>query len=202
MNWMDQVSGLMQQYSGAQATQAPQTVDNDFDTFAQAAPQSAVADGLSAAFRSDQTPAFGNMVGQLFNQSNGQQRASILNTLLAVAGPMILQKIMSRGAGAGNTGAATGSGGTAGGGLGSLIDLIGGATGGAGGSVPQITPEQAEQISPEAVADIAQEAEKKDPSVIDQISNVYSQHPDLIKTLGAAALTVALASIAARQSRS
>jgi len=200
MNWMDQVSGLMQQYNGAQATQAPQTVNDDFDTFSQAAPQTAIADGLSAAFRSEQTPAFGNMVGQLFNQSNGQQRASILNTLLAVAGPMILQKIMSRGAGAGNTGASGSSG--AGGGLGSLIDLIGGATSNTGGGVPQITPEQAEQISPEAVADIAQEAEKKDPSVIDQISNVYSQHPDLIKTLGAAALTVALASIASRQARS
>lgn len=201
MNWMDQVSGLMQQYNGAQPTQAPQTVDNDFDQFAQAAPQSALADGLSAAFRSEQTPAFGNMVGQLFSQSNGQQRASILNTLLAVAGPMILQKIMSRGAGAGNTGATAGGG--AGGGLGSLIDLIGGATGNsASGGVPQITPEQAAQISPEQVADIAQEAEKKDPSVIDQISNVYSQHPDLIKTLGAAALTVALASIASRQARS
>lgn len=200
MNWMDQVSGLMQQYSGANANQAPQTVDNDFDALAQAAPQSTIADGLSAAFRSDQTPAFGNMVGQLFNQSNGQQRASILNTLLAVAGPMILQKIMSRGAGAGgNTGASTSG---AGGGLGSLIDLIGGGLGGGGGATPQITPEQAAQIPAETVADIAHEAEKHDPSVIDQISNVYAQHPDLIKTLGATALTVALASIAARQTRS
>ena len=39
--------------------------------------------GLAAAFRSDQTPPFGQMVSRLFSQSGGQQQAGLLNTLLA-----------------------------------------------------------------------------------------------------------------------
>ncbi|HVF50162.1 MAG TPA: hypothetical protein VNA19_08750 [Pyrinomonadaceae bacterium] len=175
MEWMNQISGLLQQYQNAQPQQAPATVDNDFDQFTQAAPQSALADGLAAAFRSDQTPPFGQMTSQLFGQSNGQQRASILNTLLSTLGPTILSQILNRSGGSG------------------LAGLLG------GGQQQQVTPEQAEQISPEAVQGIAEEAAKRDPSIIDSISNVYAEHPTLIKTLGGAALTIALAKIAQRQ---
>ncbi len=175
MDWMNQLGGILQQYSGAQPNQAPDTVDNDFDQFAQAAPQSAMADGLAAAFRSDQTPPFGNMVAQLFGQSNGHQRASILNTLIAAVGPTIISQVLSR--------SGSGSG---------LAGLL-------SGGQREITPEQAEQIPPEAVQQVAAEAEKKDPSVIDMISNVYAEQPTLIKTLGGAALTIALAKIAQRQ---
>jgi hypothetical protein len=51
------------------------------------------------------------------------------------------------------------------------------------------------------VQEIAAYAEKKDPTVIDQISDFYSQHPTLVKVLGAAALTIALSQIAQRQQR-
>ncbi len=175
MDWMNQLGGILQQYNGAQPNQAPDTVDNDFDQFAQAAPQSAMADGLAAAFRSDQTPPFGNMVAQLFGQSNGLQRASILNTLIAALGPTIISQVLSRSGG--------------GSGLAGLLS----------GGQQEVTPEQAEQIPPEAVQQVAAEAEKKDPSVIDMISNVYAEQPTLIKTLGGAALTIALAKIAQRQ---
>jgi hypothetical protein len=63
----------------------------------------------------------------------------------------------------------------------------------------EVTPEQAEQIPAGAVEEIAAQAEKKDPSVIDQVSNFYAEHPTLVKTLGAAALTIALTKIAQRQ---
>ena len=175
MDWINQVSGILQQYQGAQPSQAPNTVDDDFDNFAQAAPPSAVADGLAAAFRADQTPPFAQMLGGLFRQSNGQQRASILNTLISALGPTVISQILSRSGG--------GSG---------LAGIL-------GGGQQQVTPELAEQIPPEAVERVAQEAEQKDPSVVDMISNVYAQHPTLIKTLGGAALTVALAKIAQRQ---
>src|SRR4030095_14463603 len=180
MEWMNQLGGLLQQYSGAGAAQAPTTVNDDFDQITQRAPPSALADGLAAAFRSDQTPDFGQMTGQLFNNSSGQQRAGILNTLISVAGPMILSQVLSRRAGSG-------------GGLSSLIGLL------SGGQQTQITPEQAAQIPADAVQEIAAQAEKKDPSVIDQVSNFYAEHPTLVKTLGAAALTIALAKIAQRQ---
>jgi len=176
MDWMNQIGNILQQYGGAQANQAPNTVDDDFDQFAQAAPKSAMADGLAEAFRSNQTPPFPNMLAQLFGQSNGTQRAGILNMLIGALGPTILSQVLSR----------------AGGGGAGLAGLL-------GGGQQEVTPEQAEQISPEAIQQAAVEAEKQDPSVIDRISDFYAEQPALVKTLGAAALTVALAKIAQRQ---
>jgi len=178
---MNELSGLLQQYTGAGAAQAPAAVNDHFDQVAESAPPSALAGGLAAAFRSDQTPDFGQMAGQLFNNSSGQQRAGILNTLIGVAGPTILSQVLSRTAD------------TGGGGLSGLIDRL------RSGQQTEITPEQAEQIPADAVAEIAAHAEKKDPSVIDLVSNFYSEHPTLIKTLGVAALTIAMSHIAQRR---
>ena len=176
MGWFDQVSGLLQQYQGGNAQAPPNNVDNDFDQFAQAAPQSALADGLAAAFRSNQTPPFGSMLGQLFGQSNGTQRASILNTLISTLGPTVISQILA------NRGAS---------GLAGML----------GGGQREVTPEMAEQVSPEVVQEIADKAEQKDPSIIDMASNFYAEHPTLVKGLGAAALTIALAKVAANQQR-
>ena len=63
---------------------------------------------LSEAFASDQTPAIGNMVGQLFGQSNSSQQAGVLNQLIGALGPGVmaglaggvLGRVMSPGAGA------------------------------------------------------------------------------------------------------
>lgn len=170
MNWMNELGGILQQYSGAGAAQAPDTVHDDFDQTAQAAPLGALANGLSAAFRSDQTPEFGQMVGNLFGQSNGQQRAGILNTLISTLGPTIAAQLFARK------------------GLSGLAGLL-------GGGQTEITPEQAEQVSSEDVQDIATHAEKHDPSIIDTVSNFYAEHPTLVKSLGGAALAIALAKI-------
>lgn len=177
MDWMNQLSGLLQQYNGAQPSQAPDTVDDDFDQLAQNAPQSALSEGLAAAFRSDQTPAFGQMVAQLFANAGGQQRAGIINTLISALGPTLLAQVLSRGGGGGG-----------------LADLL-------RGGQREVTPEQAEQISPEEVARAAEQAEQKDPSIIDRVSDFYSEHPTLVKSLGAAALTIALARIAQQQNQ-
>ena len=61
-----------------------------------------------------------------------------------------------------------------------------------------MTPEQAERISPDRVKELARHAEERNPSVIDQISAIYAQHPQLVKTLGSAALTIAMAKMAQR----
>ena len=184
MDLMKELSGLLQQYQGAEPTQAPDTVDDDFDQIAQAAPQPALSDGLAAAFRSDQTPEFGQMTANLFNNSNPQQQAGLLNTILKYAGPAILGRIASGG------GSSAGSGG---GGLSDLINIF------RGGGQQELTPEQAGQIPPEAVQQVADEAQKHDPSIIDRISDFYAEHPTLVKTLGTAALTIALSKIANRQ---
>ena len=185
MDLMKELSGLLQQYQGVEPGQAPDTIDDDFDQIAQAAPQPAISDGLAAAFRSEQTPEFGQMTANLFNNSNPQQQAGLLNTILKYAGPAILGRIMSGGSG--------GAGSAGGGGLSDLINIF------KGGGQQEVTPEQAQQIPPEAVQQVAEEAQKHDPSIIERISDFYAEHPALVKTLGTAALTIALSKIANRQ---
>ncbi len=171
MGLFDQLSSVLQQYSGnAGSGQAPADVNKHFDQVAQAAPPNVLAEGLSAAFHSNSTPAFGEMLSGLFNQSSGEQKAGIVNQLLPSAGPGVLSQL------------------TAGGGGAALASLL--------GSGQQVTAEQAEKISPEAMQQLATHAEKADPSIIDKASSFYAQHPTLVKTLGGAALTIALAKLA------
>jgi len=170
MSWFDQLGGLLQQYTNA--NQATETTEQDFDHAATVAPRDAMSQGLAEAFRSDQTPPFPNMLGQLFGNSSGSQRANILNTLLQVAGPALMAGALQRG----------------GSGMGALGGLL--------GHQGQISPQQAEQVPPQAVEELAREAEQRDPGIIDRVSDFYSEHPGLVKTLGAAALAVAMSGMA------
>ena len=170
MGLLDSLKDVLSQYGNKSAQNNAQAGEH-FDQVAQAAPPNLIAEGLSAVFHSDQTPAFGNLVGNLFSQSNGEQKAGMLNQLLASVGPSALTQLAGGGA---------------------LAGLL-------GGGAKQITPEQAQNVSPELVQQIAVHAEKADPSIIDKASAFYAQHPTLIKTLGGAALSIALAKVAERQ---
>jgi hypothetical protein len=165
MSWLDQLGGLLQQYAGS--GQATQTTEQDFDNAANVAPREAMSQGLAEAFRSDQTPPFANMLGQLFANSSGSQRASILNTLIAAAGPALMSGALQSG-----------------GGMGSLGGLL--------GSRSEVSPQEAAAIPQQDIEELARTAEKHDPSIIDRVSEFYSEHPGLVKTLGAAALAVAM----------
>jgi len=169
MTLIDQLSNVLKQYSGG-SNQDSANVGEHFDQVAQAVPQGAIAEGLSSAFRSDQTPAFGSLIGNLFGQSNGEQKAGVLNNLLGALGPGALSQIAGGGA---------------------LASLLGGAK--------EITPEQAQNISSEVVQQLATHAEKPDPSIVDRASVFYAQHPTLVKTLGGAAMSIVLAKVAQRQ---
>jgi hypothetical protein len=168
MGLLDSLKDVLNQYTSS-STQNTANASQHFDQVAQAASPNVIAEGLSAVFRSDQTPAFGNLVGNLFSQSNGEQKAGMLNQLLASVGPGALASLA---------------------GGGGLASLLGG---------KQITPEQAQNVSPDVVQQIATHAEKSDPSIIDRASQFYAEHPALIKTLGGAALSIALAKVAERQ---
>jgi hypothetical protein len=171
MSWLNQVGNLLKQYtrSGAAAAPAPD-VHAHFDQVVQAAPSSVIAEGLAAAFRSDQTPAFGQMLSTLFTNSNPDQRAGMLSQLISAVNPATLTQVLSSAGIAGAVGAGA-----------------------------QLTPEQAQKLSPEVVQQLAMHAEKSNPSIVDSLSNFYAQHTGLVKTLGGAALTVALAKVAERQ---
>jgi hypothetical protein len=182
------LGNLLQQYMGGAAGADNTRAEEDFDRVAQAAPREAVAQGVTQALRSDQTPPFPQMVGQMFGQSNPNQQAGMLNQLIAAAGPSLLGMLAGRG-GAGLGGMGAGMGGGLGGMLGNLL-------GGAGGGQPQITPEQASQLSPEQVQEIAQKAEQENPGVVERMGGFYAEHPNLVKGLGGAALAIALAHMA------
>jgi len=169
MDWMNAVSDLVQRYSGqgGGTAAAPADPHGDYQTVVQNAPPSAVAGGLSQAFRSDQTPAFPDMLANLFGHSDPNQRAGLLNRLIGSAGPGIL--------------------GSLGGGLSGLL----------GGG--QVTPQQASQVSPEQVKQIAAHAERQNPSIVDEVSSFYAQHPDVVKAVGGLALTIALQHILQRR---
>ncbi len=91
----NQVGGILQQYSGAKGSQLSTSVYSDFEQVAKAAPRSAMADGLAAAFRSARTPPFGQMLSHLFIQSNQQQQTGVINRLIAAAGPEVVYRILS-----------------------------------------------------------------------------------------------------------
>ena len=143
--------------------------EQEFDRTAQNAPKQEVAGGLSNLFRSGQTPPFPQLISQLFSNSDGPQRAGILSHLMQAAGPAVAS--------------------------GMLGNLFGGGT----PSNAQVTPEQAQQVSPEAVHDLAQHAEKNDPSIIDRASDFYAQHPTLVKSLGAGALAMIMSHMSSRK---
>lgn len=68
--------------------------------------------------------------------------------------------------------------------------MLGGLLGGAGGG--QVTPEQAQQVPPQAVHDLAEQAQKNNPSIVDEAGSFYAQHPTLVKALGAGALAMVM----------
>jgi len=143
--------------------------DQHFDQVVEQSSPNDLAPGVAAALRSDQTPPFGDMVGQLFGQSDSNQRAGMLNSLLRTLGPAALSSI-------------------AGGALGRVL-----------GGQSHVTVEQANQISPDEAAQIAAHAERAQPNVVDDVSAFYAQHATLLKTLGGTALMIALAKMKQNQ---
>jgi hypothetical protein len=161
------LGNMLQQYLGGASNVDHTQAADDFDRVAQNVPREDMARGVTQALRSDQTPPFPQMVGNLFGNSNPDQRAGMLNQILASVGPSLLS-------------------GGAGGILGNLL----------GGGQNRVTPEQASQLSPDQVSQIAAQAEQHNPGVVDRMGDFYAEHPTLVKGLGGAALAIALGHLA------
>ena len=166
------LGSLLQQFTGTNPN--PAQAEQHFDQVAEAAPQAQLSQGLSEAFRSEQTPPFPQMAAQLFGNSDPTQRAGMLNQILGSIGPGVLSSL---------------AGGALGGGLGSLF-------GGGSGNQPQVTPDQAAQMTPEQVRQIAEQAEQHNPGIVDRMGDFYAQHPALVKGIGGAALAIVLGHMA------
>ncbi|MEP7181207.1 MAG: hypothetical protein ABI886_03340 [Betaproteobacteria bacterium] len=167
------LGGLLKQYMGGGAVPADNAADH-FGQAAQTAPSELVSQGLAQAFRSDQTPPFGEMVGQLFANANPPQQAGMLTQLLGSLSPAAIAALTDSGA---------------------LSGVLGQGTASAPGPV---SPQQASQVTPEQVQEIATHAEQHSPGIIDKMSDFYAAHTGLVQTLGSAALAIALAHMANR----
>jgi hypothetical protein len=172
MAWMDAINEIVNRYSGASGgtASAPADPHADYCEVAKAAPTQVMADALAQTFRSDQTPAFAEMVSHLFRQSDPQQRAGLLNQIIAAIGPAALANIPGLRGLAGST-----------------------------GQGESVTPQQASQISAEQVQQAAVHAERNDPSIVDHVSSFYAKHPNVVKALGGTAIAIALQHISRRR---
>jgi len=79
-----------------------------------------------------------------------------------------------------------------------VLASLGGAAGGLAASRAPMTPQQASQLSPQQVQEITNHAEQSNPDIFDKLGSFYAEHPQLVKTLGSAAITIALAKMANR----
>lgn len=163
---------ILRQYTGDTPLADPSDAHDHFDEVARSAPPEVLGQGVADAFRADATPPFGEMVGQMFGKSNPQQQAGVLNQLLRSLGPGVLSAL--------------------GGGI------LGRMNAAPLGAPAQISPEQASQLTPVQVQEIATQAQQHDPGVLDKIGGFSADHPQLVKTLGSAALAIALAGVAGR----
>ena len=160
MGILDDLASLASQFASGRISD--NEVHETYDRTARAVPQDELAGGLTEAFRSDQTPPFEQMVTGLFSQSSPEQKAALLNQLLGALG------------GAGGLAQALSAGG-----LGSLAGKL---------REGQVTPQQANRIPPEQVEVLAQQAARRDPSIMERAAGFYAQHPTLVKAIGAASL--------------
>jgi hypothetical protein len=173
---MSMISGfadLLKQYTGGNPSAA--NVEQHFDQVAQAAPTPSLASGLAAALQSGQAGSFSQVASQLFSKANGQQQATMLSGLLSAVGPSVMAKFT------GNNPNSP---------LAALLNS----------GQTSVTPEQAANIPSGDVAALAEHAHNADPSIIERMSQIYAEHPTLIKTLGTAAMAIAVKKIAEQHS--
>lgn len=157
---------------------AAATSEAHFDEVSRSLSPGELGRGVTETLRSDATPPFGDMVSQMFGQSDPHQQAGLLNQILASLGPAALS-----GLGGGLLGRMFGSGNNA---------------VASSGAAPTVTPDQASRISPDDVRDLAVQAEKHSPNVVDSVGGFFAQHPEIIKSIGAMGLAVLLGKLAKR----
>jgi len=172
MGLLDQLGQLANQFKTGQATD--DEVHSTYDRVAHELPQGDLSNGISHVFNSPETPPFEQMLSNLFNNSNATQKAGLLNQILRALGPNAGQLLAQAG-------------------LGGLA-----ASAASGGENVQVTPQEAQQVSPQDVQVLAQKAATKNPTIVDQAASFYAQHPTLVKSIGAGALALLMSRMSRR----
>src|SRR5436305_7255734 len=162
MSWLDAVSDLAQRYTGQGGGTA-------------AAPQNAHQDFQNVVQHAPQEEVSGALA-QAFRSDRTPPFPEMVSHLFSQFDPNQRAGLLNRLLRAIGPGAVAG--------LPGLAGVLGG-----GG---EVTPQQATQVAPEQVQQMASRAEKQNPSVVDQVSSFYAQHPQVVKALGGLAVTIAL----------
>jgi hypothetical protein len=157
---------ILERYAQRRPEALSGDAEMEFEVVAQQAPPEVVSEGLADAFRAEQTPPFGDMVAQLFQRSDPEQRAGLLNLLVGTAGPAAFAE-------------------------GPLDEVVRYLRDGS-----RIGADEADALLPHQAKEVAERALEHHPGVIERVSEYYARHPELVATLGKAALTVALANMA------
>jgi hypothetical protein len=170
MSWRDEIGSILHEYSDPTNVSSgdEDQVNQHFDSVANSVPPNILAQGVSAALGSGQGGSFGSTVGDLFKRSSPEQKSGLLTHLISFLGPSAAAILASKG------------------------------LSGLAGTSGNIAPQAASQVSPATVSEIANQAEKQDPSIVDAVSGFYAQHPALVKTLGIAALSMIMSRMSHR----
>lgn len=159
---------ILEQYAG-QAMAAQGDPHADFSRVAEQAPADALGAGIAEALRNGAGGSFATSIEKLFANSNPDQRAGLLTRLIEAAGPAVLSSI-----------------------AGGALARFG------GGGAAQVSSTDANSVTPAQAGELANAAHAKDPGIVDRVGSFYSQHPLVVKALGAAALAVAMSHMARR----
>ena len=163
MSLLDDVKVMLNQY--ASGTTPSGDAGAHFQQVAQSVDLGTLAQGIAAAFRSDDTPPFSQLVSQLFASGSGDQKLAMLNTLLSSVTPEQRERLAS------------------------LIPTAGALA----------TAAAAQKVSPDDVQQLAEQVEQHNPGIVEKMSQFYAAHPGLVKTLGSAAMMIALRKIGERR---
>ena len=167
---------LLGRYANVAGSPPPHVFD-DFDQVAHELPPEDLGDGIEDAFNSDDTPPFERMVSQLYDQSDPNTRAGLLNEILGSLGGS-------------SAGTALG-GGLAGGVLADMVRRM--------DRNNQISPDDTRYVPAKEIENAAAEAARRNPSIVQRVSRFYARHPQLVRTLGQAALAIAMRGMARRR---
>ncbi len=151
----------------------PPEIFEDFGQVAREADVDDIGHGLEEAFNSDVTPPAEQMIGQLYERSDDNTRAGLLNEILGSLGGGAL------------------AGAAGGGAHGGLLRRM--------GQGRQVSPQDAREIGPRDIELATAQAAQQNPNIIQTVSRFYARHPQLVQTLGQAALGILMSGMARRR---
>ena len=160
---------ILSQYAGqALSDGQPQAQHSTHEDFSQVASQAPpeLLGGGIAQALEGGAGGFESSIAKLFENSDPQQRTGLLQRLIQAAGPAV------------------------------LASFAGGALSHLAQPGAQAQQADADAITPAQAGELAAAAKQSNPGIVSELGSFYSQHPTLVKTLGAAALALAMSHMA------